>query len=133
MNDGYVLLVFPPWRAEVSLNLFILALLGVVVVLYLGMRALSVTFGLPKRVREYRARRQRENAVQVFQDAVRLLFEGRFGQALKKAIEAHATGIAPGLSALIAARASQRMREPESSNTGWSMPRPTTRARSRPP
>jgi len=113
MNDGYVLLVFPPWRAEVSLNLFILALLGVVVVLYLGMRALSVTFGLPKRVREYRARRQRENAVQVFQDAVRLLFEGRFGQALKKAIEAHATGIAPGLSALIAARASQRMREPE--------------------
>lgn len=113
MNDGYVLLVFPPWRAEVSLNLFILALLGVVVVLYLGMRALSVTFGLPKRVSEYRARRQRENAVQVFQDAVRLLFEGRFGQALKKAIEAHATGIAPGLSALIAARASQRMREPE--------------------
>ena len=28
LNDGYVLLVFPPWRAEVSLNLFVLALLG---------------------------------------------------------------------------------------------------------
>ena len=24
-NDGYVLLVLPPWRAEVSLNLFLLA------------------------------------------------------------------------------------------------------------
>ena len=26
LNDGYVLLVFPPYRAEVSLNLFVLAL-----------------------------------------------------------------------------------------------------------
>ena len=112
-NDGYVLVVFPPWRAEVSLNLFIIALLALFFVLYAGTRALAVTFGLPKRVREYRAQRQRENAGMVFQDAVRLLFEGRFGQALKKASEAHGAGTAPGLSALIAARAAQRMREPE--------------------
>ena len=45
--------------------------------------------------------------------AVRLLFEGRFGQAMKRAGEAHGAGTAPGLSALIAARAAQRMREPE--------------------
>ena len=112
-NDGYVLLVVPPWRAEVSLNLFILALLAIFLALYVATRALAVTFGLPKRVREYQARRQRENAGMVFQDAVRLLFEGRFGQALKKATEAHGAGTAPGLSALIAARAAQRMREPE--------------------
>lgn len=112
-NDGYVLVVFPPWRAEVSLNLFIIALLALFFVIYAGTRALAVTFGLPKRVREYRAQRQRESAGLVFQDAVRLLFEGRFGQALKKATEAHGAGTAPGLSALIAARAAQRMREPE--------------------
>lgn len=112
-NDGYVLVVFPPWRAEVSLNLFIIALLALFFALYAGTRALAVTFGLPKRVREYRAQRQRESAALVFQDAVRLLFEGRFGQALKKASEAHGAGTAPGLSALIAARAAQRMREPE--------------------
>ncbi|NTV69099.1 MAG: heme biosynthesis protein HemY [Azonexaceae bacterium] len=112
-NDGYVLVVFPPWRAEVSLNLFIVALLALFFVLYAATRALAVTLGLPKRVREYRARRQRESAGLVFQDAVRLLFEGRFGQALKKATEAHGAGTAPGLSALIAARAAQRMREPE--------------------
>ncbi len=58
-------------------------------------------------------RRQRDQAGLVFQDAVRLLFEGRFGQAMKKAAEAHGNGTAPGLSALIAARAAQRMREPE--------------------
>ena len=80
--------------------------------------ALSLTFGLPERVRRYRAGRQREQAGLVFQDAVRLLFEGRFGQALKKATEAHAAGTAPGLSALIAARAAQRMREAEKQQ-GW--------------
>ena len=112
LNDGYVLLVFPPWRAEVSLNLLILVLLGLFMVFYAAMRLFSATFGLPKRVREYRARQQRDKAGLVFQDAVRLLFEGRFGQAMKKAAEAHAAGTAPGLSALIAARAAQRMREP---------------------
>jgi len=113
LNDGYVLLVFPPYRAEVSLNLFVLALVAIVLALYMAMRALAVTFGLPKRVREYRERRRRECAGLVFQDAVRLLFEGRFGQAMKKAGEAYAAGTAKGLSALIAARAAQRLREPE--------------------
>lgn len=111
LNDGYVLLVYPPWRAEVSLNLLIVALLGLFLVFYSLMRILSATFDMPRRVSEYRTRRQRDRAGLVFQDAVRLLFEGRFGQALKKAAEAHAAGTAPGLSALIAARAAQRMRE----------------------
>jgi HemY protein len=113
LNDGYVLLVFPPYRAEVSLNLFVLALIGLFLSLYVALRALAVTFGLPQRVRQYRERRRREKASQVFQDAVRLLFEGRFGQALKKADEAYEAGTARGLSALIAARAAQRMRESE--------------------
>ncbi len=113
MNDGYVLLAVPPYRAEVTLNLFLLALAVLFLVLYALLRALSYTFGLPERARRYRAQRSQERAAQVFQDAVRLLFEGRFGQALKRAGEAHAAGTAPGLSALIAARAAQRMREAE--------------------
>jgi len=118
LNDGYVLLIVPPWRAEVSLNLLIVALLVLFFLLYGVLRGLAVTFGMPKRVRQYREGRQRELAASVFQDAVRLLFEGRFGQALKKAGEAHAAGTAPGLSALIAARAAQRMRESEKQQ-GW--------------
>lgn len=113
MNDGYVLLVLPPYRVEVTLNLFLIALALLFLLAYSALRALSFTFGLPERARRFRQRRRRERAVQMFQDAVRLLFEGRFGQALKKAGEAHATGTAPGLSALIAARAAQRLREPE--------------------
>lgn len=118
LNDGYVLLVFPSYRAEISLNLLILALLGLFIVFYGVLRGLALTFGLPQQARQYRRRRQREQAALVFQDAVRLLFEGRFGQAMKKATQAHAAGTAPGLSALIAARAAQRMREPEKQQ-GW--------------
>jgi len=118
LNEGYVLLVFPPWRAEVSLNLLILALVALFLALYAVMRGLALTFGMPGRVRQYREGRQRELAASVFQDAVRLLFEGRFGQALKKASEAHTAGTAPGLSALIAARAAQRMRE-SGKQQGW--------------
>lgn len=110
-NDGYVLLVLPPWRVEVSLNLAIVALIGGFVLIYALLRGVSMTLAFPGRVREYKLRRQRAKAAGVFQDALRLLFEGRFGQSLKKAAEAHAAGEAPGLSALIAARAAQRMRE----------------------
>lgn len=118
MNDGYVLLALPPYRAEISLNLFIVVLIAGFAALYLVLRAVALTLGLPARVRDYRSRRQQEKAGLVFQDAVRLLFEGRFGQALKKATEAHAAGTAPGLSALIAARAAQRMRE-SLKQQGW--------------
>ena len=111
VSDGYVLLVVPPWRAEISLNLFIVALIVLVVALYLGMRIVALTVGLPQRVREYRARRQREQAATVFQDAVRFLFEGRYAKAIRKAGEAYEAGTARGLAALVAARAAQRMRD----------------------
>ncbi|MDD2885688.1 MAG: heme biosynthesis HemY N-terminal domain-containing protein [Dechloromonas sp.] len=113
LNDGYVLFVLAPWRLEISLNLLLLLSALAFLVFYFLLRTLAMTFALPRRVLDYRDRRQREKSVLIFQDAVRLLFEGRFGQALKRAGEAHARGTAPGLSALIAARAAQRLREPE--------------------
>jgi HemY protein len=111
-NDGYALLVLPPYRLEVSLNLLLGALLLGFVATYALVRSVVAVIGLPARVAAYRARMAREKAMALFLDAFRLLFEGRFGQAMKKAAEAHRAGIAPGLSALIAARAAQRLRRP---------------------
>lgn len=110
VNDGYVLVVFPPWRVELSLNLLLAGLVLLFIGGYFAVRTLSAVFSLPARVTAYRERQVRERGQQIFFDAFRLLFEGRFGQAMKQAAEAHAAGIAPGLSALIAARAAQRMR-----------------------
>ncbi len=112
-NDGYVLLVLPPWRVELSLNLLILLELAGFIVLYLFLRALSHTLRLPRAVREYRARRQREKAERALNDAVRFSFEGRYGHALKSAVSAHDAGYAPALAALVAARAAHDLRDSE--------------------
>lgn len=109
-NEGYALIVMAPYRIEASLNLLIVAVLVGFVGLYAAVRGIAAVVGLPARVAEYRARSMREKAMAVFVDAFRLLFEGRYGHAMKKAAEAHAAGVAPGLAALIAARAAQRLR-----------------------
>ena len=112
-NDGYLLLVWPPYRAEISLNLTIVLVLGGFVVLYALVRAAALTLSLPRRVREFRERRQREKVAESFYDVARLMFEGRYSQALKKAGEAHAGGQSPALAALLAARSAQRLHEPD--------------------
>ena len=74
-NEGYVLLVYPPYRAEISLNLTILLILGGCVSLYALLRGVALTVSLPRRVREFRQRRQREKTIDEFFDVMRLLFE----------------------------------------------------------
>lgn len=110
VNDGYALIVWPPYRAEVSLNLIAVALLIAFVLFYWLMRALSAVFGMPRQVAVYRERRRQEKGQQMFHEAFRLLFEGRFGQALRRSKDSFDAGVDRGLSALIAARAAQRMR-----------------------
>ena len=117
VNDGYVLLVLPPYRAEISLNLAILfAMLGFAA-LYAFLRAASLTLSLPQRVREFRVRREREKMLDAFGEGVRLLLEGRFSQAMKKTVRAYESGHSPALSALLAARAAQSLGEPEQQKT----------------
>ena len=87
-NDGYVLLVLPPWRAEVSLNLFVLACIAGFFAIYLLARAVSHTLALPRAVAEFRRRRQQEKAALALRDAWRLLQEGRYGHAMRCAEKA---------------------------------------------
>lgn len=111
-NDGHILLVLPPYRAEISLNLAIVLVLGAFVVVYALLRGLALTLALPKRVRAFRERRRRERVADDFYNVTRLIFEGRYSQAMKKAAEAHAVGHSPAQAALLAALAAQRLREP---------------------
>lgn len=110
-NDGYVLVVLPPWRAELSLNLAVLLAAAGFLLLYFLLRVLVNALRLPGAVREFRERRQRQKADARLRDAMRLLQEGRYGHALKNAEAAFDAGLAPGMAALIALRASHAMRE----------------------
>ncbi|MCX7165321.1 MAG: heme biosynthesis protein HemY [Rhodocyclales bacterium] len=114
-NDGYVLLVLPPWRAEVSLNLFLLASVTGFFVIYLLARAVSHVLGLPRAVAEFRRRRQQEKASVALRDAWRLLQEGRYGHAMRCAEKASPDNAAAGMIALAGWRAAHALRDAERS------------------
>lgn len=111
-NQGYVLLVLPPYRAEISLNLAVVLFVGGFALLYALTRGIALMLSLPQRVRDFRARRLREKLADQYYDVARLVFEGRFSHALKLAGEVYQGGQKPALAALLAARATQRLQEP---------------------
>lgn len=111
LDPGYALLVLPPYRVEISLNLLALLVLGTFVTLYVLTRLTAGMLGLPAQVRVHRARRRADKARAAMHDALRAMFEGSYGQAEKLALEAAEGGEAPELSALLAARAAHELRE----------------------
>jgi len=112
-NDGYALLVLPPWRVEMSLNLLLVILAIAFGLLYAILRAAGAMARLPAQVAAFRARRAQGQAESALRDAMRLLLEGRYSQSLKRAEVAFDAGHAPGLAALLAARSAQLMRDDE--------------------
>jgi HemY protein len=109
-NEGYVLLVLPPWRAEVSLNLFLLLCIAGFFAIYLLARAVSHTLGLPRAVAEFRRRRQQEKASVALRDAWRLLQEGRYGHAIRCVEKAGPDQAGAGMLALAGWRAAHALR-----------------------
>jgi len=111
VNAGNVALFVPPYRIDVSLNLFLLALTAVLLVVYWSARALQRVVDFPEQVRLYRARREEVGGQQALVEAVRGLFEGRFARAEKAARAAQSSSRTAGVGALIGARAAHRMQE----------------------
>ncbi len=111
MNEGYALLVYPPWRVEVSLVLAAVALLLAFALLYAAVRLAHHALALPSYVRSFRERRRRNRAQNALAAALQAHFEGRFSRAEKEAQQAWEDGAAPGVAALIAARAAHELRE----------------------
>ena len=110
-NNGYVLLVLPPWRAEISFNLAILMALSVVFIAYVLVRTIIITATMPSRVRAFLKRRKENRAREAFNEALVNFFQGRFGRAEKAAAAALKAGESPALSAMLAARAAHGMRD----------------------
>lgn len=112
-NDGYVLFVYPPWRVELSIILFGVLAVALFVVFYLAARLAHHTLSLPVHVRTYRQRRRKELALSALASALQSWMEGRYARAEKEAGIAYEGGFAPGLAALIGARAAHELRQPE--------------------
>ena len=112
-NEGYVLLVLPPWRAEVSLNLLILLLLLAFVAVHAMLLAIHHAVNLPRSAAEFRQRRRLEKASIDFREASRLMIEGRYGHAMRCAERAYAHHPEAGMVALVGWHAAHGLRDPE--------------------
>ena len=110
LNAGYALLVWPPYRVELSLYLLVLVLGAGFALGYLLLRFIFGAIGLPAKVREYRERSRRESARSTLLDAVGAFFEGRYGRAEKAAAGAMESTESPVLGAVLAARAAHELR-----------------------
>src|SRR5689334_4181533 len=110
-NHGNIALLWPPYRIDLSVNLAVLLLLVAFALLHLLLLGLGKAMDLPTRVREYRARRQRDAAITSLRDSLLAFFEGRFGRAERLAQVARDDAELSGAASLIGARAAHRMRE----------------------
>ncbi len=111
LNAGYALLVAPPYRIELSLNLLLLIVVGGFIAIYLSIRLVSRTLRLPQQVRVWRRQQKIERARTMQDSAVIALLEGRYGKSRQHAEEALAIPGSSPVNALIAGRASIDVRD----------------------
>jgi HemY protein len=111
LNAGYALLVAPPYRVELSLNLLLILIVGGFAALYFGLRAIVRTVQLPAQVRAWRRLQKKDRARAKLDAAIVALLEGRYGKARQQAEEALALPHSSGLAALVAARAAIDVRQ----------------------
>jgi HemY protein len=111
LNAGYVLLVSPPYRIELSQNAFIVLTVLAFAAVYALIRAAVRLSQLPGDVREARKRRQVERFRTKQDAAVVALIEGRHGKARHYAQEALAIPNSSAVPALVGARAALETRD----------------------
>lgn len=112
-NEGYALLVLPPWRIEMSFNLLAILVFTTCGVVYLLLHAVASVVRMPAAVAEFRARRARARADAALRSAVLSWQEGRYSQAIKSAEISFLANHAPGLAALVGLRAAHALRDEE--------------------
>ena len=90
-NDGLVSVYAGTWRFDVSLNLFLLALVGSCFALVALIHATNSLIGLPERARLWRVARRERTAQAALREALAQYFAGRYSRA--KSAAQHALSI----------------------------------------
>lgn len=84
-NDGLVSLYWSGWRMDVSMNLFLLALMATCAALVTIFQAVNGLLGLPRRAHEWRVARRDRTAQAALREALAQYFGGRYSRAQKAA------------------------------------------------
>jgi HemY protein len=112
-SAGYVQIVWPPYRVELSLILVLALLAAAFAAAYLVARTVAAMLDMPAQVRTWRELRQQKKAHAALTEALHDYFSGRYARAEKAAANAIELGEQPGLAAMLAARAAHELRAPE--------------------
>jgi HemY protein len=91
-NDALVAIHWRGWRADLSMNLFLLLVLLACFVIMATVRGLEAMLSLPQRAREWRALQRERGAQRALREALAEYFGARYGRAQKSA--EHAVTIA---------------------------------------
>ena len=84
-NDGLASFYWGSWRLDVSLNLFLIVLVGSCFLIVALIQAVSSLVGLPKRAREWRTARRDRTGQAALREALAQYFGGRYTRAQKSA------------------------------------------------
>jgi HemY protein len=88
LDQGYVIIVYPPWRMELSFMLALLLLAGLVALAYVGLRLANVALNLSGDVRAWRDKRRQTKVDNL---------DGDFKRAAELAGKAGDSTLAPDL------------------------------------
>jgi HemY protein len=109
-DPGYVVLVYPPWRMEISFISFVLVLVALVLGGVLLLRLAALTLNLPGIVRAQRERRAAKRRDENFVGGLKAYAEYRYQDAEQSLGQWQGDEPRLGLARVLAARAAQEMR-----------------------
>ncbi|MFA5171536.1 MAG: heme biosynthesis HemY N-terminal domain-containing protein [Sulfuriferula sp.] len=107
-DPGYAVLVYPPYRIELSLTLLVVIFLALVVVGDLFARLADITLNLPKRVRAYRLQQRQEQGQKALLAAMEHFLAQRYADAETAANLALSLEANPELATKIATLAAEK-------------------------
>jgi HemY protein len=110
-SNAYVLLVYPPYRIELSMILFAALCLMALAAFYVLVRITHTALNLPAEVRQFREQRHQAKTRGILDEVLSAYFEGRYAAAEKAAVHAMETGETSALHPIIAARAAHELHE----------------------
>ncbi|HEY4082729.1 MAG TPA: heme biosynthesis HemY N-terminal domain-containing protein [Burkholderiaceae bacterium] len=84
-NDGLASFYFRGWRLDVSLNLFLLVLIGSCFALVTAINAINSLISLPRRAREWRLAQRERGAQAELRESLSEFFGARYSRAQKAA------------------------------------------------
>ena len=84
-NDGLASFYWSGWRVDLSLNFFVLLLVGACFALVGAIQGVNSLVGLPRRAREWRTARRDRSGQAALREALAFYFGGRYTRAQKSA------------------------------------------------